>query len=81
LYERPNVFEQPLPVLLFLHGAGESGRDGIAPATVGIANHDVAQHAPVACVARGQNVAPVFRRVNSAARSRGLPPMTPHTPV
>jgi predicted peptidase len=36
LYEPPNVFEQPLPVILFLHGAGESGSDGILPATVGI---------------------------------------------
>jgi predicted peptidase len=34
LYE-PQL-EGPLPVILFLHGAGESGSDGLLPTTVGI---------------------------------------------
>jgi predicted peptidase len=38
---RYQVYEPPrlapaMPVILFLHGAGESGTDGIAPATVGL---------------------------------------------
>ena len=35
LYEPAGV-APPLPVILFLHGAGESGHDGMAPTTVGI---------------------------------------------
>lgn len=35
LYEPP-AGDEPLPVILFLHGAGESGRDGVAQTTVGI---------------------------------------------
>lgn len=35
LYEPPNTVA-PLPVILFLHGAGEMGRDGVAQTTVGI---------------------------------------------
>jgi len=35
LYE-PAAAGEPLPVILFLHGAGESGRDDALPATVGI---------------------------------------------
>ena len=35
LYE-PEGVEGPLPVILFLHGAGESGRDGLRQTTVGI---------------------------------------------
>lgn len=35
LYDPP-VAEEPLPLILFLHGAGESGRDGLLPTTVGI---------------------------------------------
>lgn len=33
---KPRNIEPPLPAILFLHGAGESGRDGIKPTTVGI---------------------------------------------
>ena len=35
LYEPPGT-AAPLPVILFLHGRGESGTDGVAPTTVGI---------------------------------------------
>ena len=35
LYEPPGL-EGPLPVILFLHGAGESGSDGLLQTTVGI---------------------------------------------
>jgi predicted peptidase len=34
LYEPP--LPGPLPVILFLHGAGESGTDGVLPTTVGL---------------------------------------------
>jgi predicted peptidase len=33
---KPQSLEPPLPVILFLHGAGESGRDGLRQTTVGI---------------------------------------------
>jgi predicted peptidase len=32
----PSTIAPPLPVILFLHGAGESGQDDILPTTVGI---------------------------------------------
>jgi predicted peptidase len=32
----PKNLERPAPVILFLHGAGECGDDGLAPTTVGI---------------------------------------------
>ena len=35
VYEPPDV-KPPLPLILFLHGRGESGDDGLAPTTVGI---------------------------------------------
>lgn len=33
---KPRDVEPPLPVILFLHGAGESGRDGVRQTAVGI---------------------------------------------
>ncbi|HEV2721132.1 MAG TPA: prolyl oligopeptidase family serine peptidase [Thermoanaerobaculia bacterium] len=35
VYEPPDVAE-PLPAILFMHGAGESGHDDVLPTTVGI---------------------------------------------
>src|ERR1043166_179900 len=32
----PPATDAPLPVILFLHGAGESGHDDVLPTTVGI---------------------------------------------
>jgi predicted peptidase len=33
---KPAAVDEPLPLILFLHGAGESGRDGVKQTTVGI---------------------------------------------
>src|SRR5207237_4956978 len=36
VYSPPDSSSSPLPVILFLHGAGERGADGWAPTRVGI---------------------------------------------